>query len=144
MFPYGAPPPPPPPPAAQWVPPPPPPVAHDPLEMPADWYIDIPAGSMHDILGKVQEFDRKCGTVTSHVLGGPGVSIWARLRVHGKPLGIHYCVAEIFKLCRGVEAGYSPDVPFPVGGQVIEDPELRSMPVYHAAWVQLCQSKNKN
>lgn len=133
--PIGQPPPPPPHPM-NWVPPPPPAVSHDPLELPVDWFIDVPSGSLHEVLRLTGDFDKRFGTSTTHVAGGPGVSMWVRLRIHGKPVGIHHAMAEVLKVSKGVEAGFSPDVPFPVGGQGADSLDANAMPVYHAAWVE--------
>lgn len=139
MFPYSVPPPPPPPQAPQWVPPPPPASSHDPLEVPVDWFIDVPTNSTGEVLARTADWDRKFGTRTERAAKADGV--WSRLRVFGKPLAIHYLVAEVFKISRCVEIGYSPDQPFSADFGVHEDSEADVMPVYHAVWTEYLISK---
>ena len=138
MYPFSVPPPPPVAPSANWVPPPPM-AAHDPLESPGDWYIDIPSRLVTTVIAKVPELDRRFGTRTTLVQGGH--HHWARFLVHGKPIGIHYLVSDIFKVAPGVEVGYSPDSPFHSEPVPPEDPSRNVMPVYHASWTQFSLSK---
>ena len=143
MFPYSVPPPPPPPmaPPTQWVPPPPPMESHDPLDTPHDWYIDLLSRSVTTVIAKIPELDRRFGTRTTLVQGGDVHHHWARFLVHGKPVGIHHMISELFKIAPGVEVGYIPDAPFHNEPTAPIAPTSNIMPVYHAAWVNFTKSK---
>ena len=144
MYPFSAPPPPPPmAPVPQWVPPPPPVSNHDPLESVSEWYIDIPAASRTVVAEKTREADKRFGTFTSIIAGANGQSYWTRLRVHGKPLGIHYLIAEIAKISPVVEVGYTADHPFPIDTGASVAQAIQPMPVYHAAWTEYTLSRSK-
>ena len=144
MFPHFPVPPPPPPHthqiAGMW-PPPPPIASHDPLEVPVDWFIDVPTASLSDVLRMSPAWDRQFGTRTSVQSGGDAQSRWTRLVVHGKPIPIHYLVAEVFKVSQCVEAGFAHDVAFPNDMVAYSDSEADVMPVYHGAWTEFCINK---
>ena len=145
MFHFPVVPPPPPPPPNQplmgiW-PPPPPITQHDPLEVPVDWYVDVPTPSVSDVFRMSPACDRKFGTRTSLHSGGDAQSRWARLAVHGRPIPIHHLVAEIFKVSQCVEAGFAGDVAFPNEMIPHSDTDADVMPVYHAAWTEFCINK---
>ena len=114
---------------------------HDPLEVPVEWYVDVPSGSLTDVMNQVSIWQRKFGTRIVVVSSGEHGSSWARLCLFGKPLGIHYSIAEISKAAKCVEAGYAADAPFPVGGHIGTESDADVMPVYHAAWTEFCLNK---
>lgn len=129
-------------PVTQWVPPPPPVSTHDPLESVSDWYIDIPSANRISVMEIVREADKRFGTHTSVIAGGDGQSYWSRLRIHGKPLGIHYLIAEMANATPVVEVGYTADAPFPAdpSAEIAQVPQ--PMPIYHAAWVEFSLSRS--
>jgi hypothetical protein len=114
--------------------PPPPQGEPNPLQVPVEWYVDIPTSSLNSVFEKIASIQESALCSVSCVSGGDNRSHWARLVVFGKPLGIHNCVTELRKICPVVEVGYSHEAPFPFGEIPPKDELEDVMPVYHAAW----------
>lgn len=143
MFHFQPPPPPPPMPMGGFVPPPPPPMESltNPLEIPTEWFVDVPTASLSEIFQRIPGWQSRFSTHISLFRGGEVGATWARLLIKGKPLRIHYTVAEIVKTSKCVEAGFSPEAPFPVESNPPEDADADVMPVYHAAWTEYCLNR---
>ncbi len=132
--------PPPPPPAmgvrGNWQQPPPPPASRSsPLEVPVEWYLDIPQGSVPIVNSHISAIQEKFLTSISPLGEGEGQLAWCRYCIFGKPLAIHNTIVELKKLTQMAEVGYARDAPFPCGLDAPIDPLAEYMPVYHAAWV---------
>lgn len=116
-------------------PPPPPPVTvTNPMDYHIEWYIDIPTLALEVVLGKVEVAGPKFSTTTALVAGGDQVSRWARICIAGKPIGIHYTIADIASITNVSEVGQQFDTPFPAGIEAPIDEDKDLVPVFHAAW----------
>lgn len=113
--------------------------SHNPLDVPVDWFVDVPASSADHVLAQTAEWDRKLGTQTSR--SSNGGDLWTRLRIFGKPLAIHYLISNIVQVSKCLEVGYAPESPFPTDFAATDDIEADVMPVYHAAWSEFMLSK---
>lgn len=143
---YFAPPPPPPPPqqhGGQWLPPPPPPVSrNNPLEVPVEWYIDIPSTYSGAVGGSIPRLNQTFHTSVSVIpAAGNGPVEWMRYCIFGKPIGIHHTIAELKKIAPVVEIGFTRNAPPPPPSASNED-EAEPIPVYHAAWVEFTSRCN--
>ena len=116
--------------------PPPPEGSHNPLDVPVEWYVDVPTNSLGEIFTAIPGIQEKTLSSICLVSGGDQRSPWARLQIFGKPLAIHNSVVALKKMTEVAEIGYafesqstsSPDL----NQQQIEN----SMPIYHAAWCE--------
>jgi len=119
------------------LPPPPPPQGyHNPLEVPVEWYVDIPTSLLGGVFGNIPVIQEKTLCSISLVAGGDHVSSWARFVVFGKPIGIHNALLELKRIAPVVEVGYSAETPFPLNRQSPVDDLEDVMPIYHAAWTE--------
>jgi hypothetical protein len=119
------------------VPPPPPPQGQpNPLDVPVEWYADVPTASLSEIYENISSIQDRFMCSISLVAGGDHRSSWARLVIFGKPLGIHNTLIELKKISIINEVGYTYDAPFPGSDRVPNDDFENVMPVYHAAWTE--------
>ena len=123
------------------VPPPPPAGSNNPLEVPVEWYVDVPTTSLSHVFAAVPEIQEQCLCSVSLVAGGDHRNPWARMVVFGKPLGIHKAVSKLKQVTALVEAGFGFEAPFPSTLQVPIDDLEDVVPVYHAAWTEFTSSR---
>jgi len=121
------------------APPPPPEGTHNPLEVPVEWYVDVPTSKLTELFVAIPNIQERTLASISLVSGGDQRIPWARLQIFGKPLAIHNSITELQKLTEIVEAGYAYDTPFAPSADEGSTEQLeRAMPVYHAAWTEFC------
>ena len=119
--------------------PPPPQGPHNPLEVPVEWYVDVPTSALGLVFGAIPGIQQKFFTSISVVSGGDQMNPWARLQVFGKPLGIHKSIVALKDITHVNEAGYVMDAVYPNDDDA--DVIAKSMPVYHGAWTEFCSRR---
>ena len=117
-------------------PPPPPDGTHNPLEVPVEWYVDVPTSKLAEVFAAIPSIQDQNLSTISLVSGGDQRTPWARLQIFGKPLAIHNSVIELQKISKVIEAGFAYETPWPLEERDDSDQLERAMPVYHAAWTE--------
>ena len=125
------------------IPPPPPPEgSHNPLEVPVEWYVDVPTRKLTELFTAIPSIQEQHFTTISLVSGGDQRTPWARIQIFGKPLAIHKTVIDLQKITEIAEAGYAYEAPWPSGEGLNSDNLEKAMPVYHAAWTEFCAHRS--
>lgn len=106
-----------------------------PLDVPAEWYIDVPQGSVNALNSRIPAVQEKFLTSIAPLHESNGQLAWCRYCVFGKPVAIHNTISELKKFTQIAEVGFARDAPLPCGLEAPPDALADYIPVYHAAWV---------